>query len=167
MTEQSLLTGFSAFTSGLQRVLCGSSMVYTRDLGISGLLILDLSTINLPTLSVFLDVEDGTCGMWKGMLTEATMTDHFENECNIYEDSGLGALAGIFATALQGNITTEKLQSGNILSLNLEYDFGSKIRGALKLPLIRLSLPTDILTAIKSLSVYHIPTNKCILYILV
>jgi len=137
---------FETFMSKLQRPL--GSALYSRSVD-GSLLLMDFTS---RALSFVLDNEDGICGMWKVVLTKATMTDHFENECNIYEESGLASLAGLFSVALQGDIRAERLQSNNMLALQLEYDLGSKIIGALKLQPVQMDLSREVLDVMKALA---------------
>ena len=118
-------------------------------------LIIDL---NIPSISILLKSENNCdFSFWNLHLTEEVIVDHFENECNIYEENGIIGLVDLFVSAIMGNISFYINHNDNKnLSLRLEYNIGHKIIvGLLNLPFIQFNIERVLFNSIESLSICH------------
>ena len=112
---------------------------------------------NNRSISVFKTLDKITYGFWNLDLNQEIIVNHFENECNIYEENGIIGLVDLFVSAIMGNISFYINHNDNKnLSLRLEYNIGHKIIvGLLNLPFIQFNIERVLFNSIESLSICH------------
>jgi hypothetical protein len=135
--------------------LIGSPVYFKTVVKSEDLIIFDFKN---RSISAFKTLDNITYGFWNLDLNQEIIVNHFENECNIYEENGIIGLVDLFVSAIMGNISFYINHNDNKnLSLRLEYNIGHKIEGLLNLPFVQFNIDRVLFTSIESLSICHKP----------